>query len=155
MDDWEASSEENLEPREPIDMPSPSEAPEGEEVEGEGGDKDGGVGEGMETAQGDEVVEHVPDTIPETQIDVEEPPLLEDGQGWWNVDKSPSPNNAATRALVDPSQVDTLPFEIGASEVFPATGATGSGSFAPVNMSTVDARIAFLQCLSIKFVLSV
>lgn len=175
VDAWEASSEENPVNRSPVDMPSPSpsEAPsgdEGENPEGQGeiaeqveGEKGAGTaGEEKEKECG-EAVEEIPDTlaleIPDTQRDEsEEPPtpMLQDGQGWWNVDKSPSPNNILNRppasATVDPTQVDTLPYDPEVNAVVPTTGRE---PFAPVDMSAIDERIAFLQCLSTKLIVSV
>lgn len=146
-------------------MPSPSPSAEGEDpsegqgeiagqVEGENGA--GGAGEEKEEKD----TENVRDVeeIPETVRDESEPPtpMLQDGQGWWNVDKTPSPNNILTRppasASVDPSQMETLPLDIDANDLVPTTG---GGSFAPVNVSAIDERIAFLQCLSIKLIFSV
>ena len=162
MDDWEASSEENPEPREPIDMPSPSEPPSqaGEDAGGDEGEN-GAEGQEVENneGEGNKGQVEVEDTLmdeeyQETLKDVEEkdPELLEDGQGWWNVDKSPSPPPATAvhpSAPVDPSQVETMPFESDATAV---DQATGNRSFAPMDVSAIDARIAILQCLSIKFI---
>lgn len=72
---------------------------------------------------------------------------LEDGQGWWatnSTNPTPSPKEVRkdTSGLVDPNNMETLPYS--PPPVIPVQPVAPDS-----NLAAIDARIAFLQTLGV------
>lgn len=136
VEDWVPSDDdEGGAPRSPVDMPSPTPSPPSPVVAED-------VAEPVEVGE-----ETAPTEQDETPGSGSVKEHLEDGQGWWatnSTNPTPSPKEVRkdTSGLVDPNNMETLPYS--PPPVIPVEPVAPDS-----NLAAIDARIAFLQTLGV------